>query len=131
MNTAFYSCLCTLSAAFRTIQAVGFLVALCVLNSGLQYVNFIQLSATSTPVRVPVVLRCLQIPFFKPPSYLWGAFHFHTGGISCKTPLEQDVWVWFLVVTVQFPAHEVFPESLWTHRTGCAGVTGPLTHFPG
>lgn len=41
-------------------------------------------------------------------------FHLHAGDVRCKTPLEQDVWVWRLVVTIQLPAYEVLSESLRT-----------------
>lgn len=60
---------------------------------------------------------------------LWGALHLHAGDIPCEAPLEQDVRVGRLVVTVQLPAHEVFSESLRTSGV-LSGMAGSFAGFP-
>lgn len=72
----------------------------------------------------------LLVPIFKTRSLsaaYRGAFHLHAGDVSRETPLEQDVGVRRLVITVQLPAHEVFSESLRPCGTGRSCITGSFT----
>lgn len=58
---------------------------------------------------------------------LRGALHLHAGHVGCEAPLEQEIRVWWLVITVQLPAHEVLPKAMWTRSTGCSHMSGSPT----
>lgn len=76
--------------------------------------------------RLPPSLSC---PSTGPSAGLWGALHLHAGDVPCEAPLEQDVRVGRLVITVQLPAHEVFSESLRASGGGLPGVAGSFAGF--
>lgn len=87
--------------------------------------SLVQHTAPWPPVLV--ALLTTSPPFLNETSLssLWGTLNFHAGDVSCKAPLEQDVRVRRLVITVQLPAREVFSESLRTCGHSC--ITGSFT----
>lgn len=78
---------------------------------------------------VPLLTSGLLVQLFneKSLSVLWGTFYLYTSDSRSEAPLEQTLWVWWLIITVQLAAHEMLSESLWTRGTGSSCMTGSLT----